>query len=155
MIPLSFAQRRLWFIDRFEGPSAMYNVPFLVRLTGELDTGALRAAVGDVVARHESLRTVFVQGVDGAPGQRVLPVEEVCLDVPLVEVTSGELDEAVRGAASYVFALSEEIPVRATLFRVGDREHRLLLVHHIAGDGESIAPLSRDVGAAYTARVRG
>ncbi|MCR8577388.1 non-ribosomal peptide synthetase [Streptomyces sp. Isolate_219] len=156
MIPLSFAQRRLWFIDRFEGPSAMYNVPFLVRLSGELDTAALTAAVRDVVARHESLRTLIVEDAAGVPAQRVLPAEVAGLDVPLVEVTRAELDEAVREAATATLRLSEEIPVRATLFRVGAREHRLLLlVHHIASDGESIVPLSRDLTAAYTARVTG
>ncbi|UFQ18667.1 MULTISPECIES: non-ribosomal peptide synthetase [Streptomyces] len=156
MIPLSFAQRRLWFIDKFEGPSATYNVPFLVRLTGELDTEALTAAVGDVVARHESLRTLIVESAEGIPEQRVLPAAQARPDVPLVEVASEGLDEAVRAAALHAFTLSEEIPVRATLFRAGPREHRLLLlVHHIAADGESIAPLARDLGTAYTARLQG
>ncbi|WP_171064063.1 non-ribosomal peptide synthetase [Actinomadura soli] len=156
MIPLSFAQRRLWFIDRFEGPSAMYNVPFLVQLTGELGTEALAAAVRDVVARHESLRTLIVEDAGGVPEQRVLPAEEVRLDVPVTEVAPGELDGAVREAAATVLRLSEDIPVRATLFRVGALDHRLLLlVHHIAGDGESIGPLARDLAAAYTARVSG
>ncbi|MEW1551688.1 amino acid adenylation domain-containing protein [Streptomyces tsukubensis] len=156
MIPLSFAQRRLWFIDRFEGPSATYNVPFLVRLTGELDVAALTAAVNDVVARHESLRTLIVENAEGVPAQEVLPAGQARLDVPLVEVAPGDLDGAVREASNYAIVLSKEIPVRATLFRTGAREHALLLlVHHIAGDGESSAPLSRDLAAAYTARVLG
>ncbi len=156
MIPLSFAQRRLWFIDRFEGPSATYNVPFLVRLTGELDRTALQSAVRDVVARHESLRTLIVMNEQGVPSQQVLPVAEALLDVPLVEVAPEAVDEAVFQAAQYTFDLSAEIPVRATLLRSGEREHvLLLLVHHIASDGESMEPLSRDLATAYTARLRG
>ncbi|MEV0321981.1 amino acid adenylation domain-containing protein [Streptomyces sp. NPDC050658] len=156
MIPLSFAQRRLWFIDKFEGPSATYNVPFLVRLTGEPDTAALTAAVRDVVGRHESLRTLIVEDADGVAAQQVVPADELRLDVPLVDVAPEDLDAAVRAAAAHTFTLAAEIPVRATLFRAGPREHRLLLlVHHIAADGESIEPLARDLGTAYTARLRG
>ncbi|MFI6579569.1 amino acid adenylation domain-containing protein [Embleya sp. NPDC050493] len=156
MIPLSFAQRRLWFIDKFEGPSATYNVPFLIRLTGDLDETALAAAVRDVVTRHESLRTLIVENAEGVPAQQVLPAEQVRLHIPLVEADPAELDEAVREAANQVITLSEEIPVRATLFRAGARDHRLLLlIHHIATDGESLAPLARDLAAAYTAHVRG
>nr|APD71797.1 non-ribosomal peptide synthetase 8 [Streptomyces sp.] len=156
MIPLSFAQRRLWFIDRFEGPSATYNVPFLVRLTGELDRTALQSAVRDVVARHESLRTLIVMNEQGVPSQQVLPVAEVRLGVPLVEVAPEAVDEAVFQAAQHTFDLSAEIPVRATLLRSGERDHvLLLLVHHIASDGESMEPLSRDLATAYTARLRG
>ncbi|MFD3522131.1 amino acid adenylation domain-containing protein [Streptomyces sp. NPDC058653] len=156
MIPLSFAQRRLWFIDKFEGPSATYNVPFLVRLTGELNAEALTAAVRDVVTRHESLRTLIVENAEGVPAQQVLPAERVRLVIPLVEVDPRELDEAVSEAANYAITLSEEIPVRATLFRTGAQDHQLLLlIHHIASDGESLAPLARDLAAAYTARVRG
>ncbi|MCX4904323.1 non-ribosomal peptide synthetase [Streptomyces sp. NBC_00878] len=156
MIPLSFAQRRLWFTDRVEGPSAIYNVPFLIRLTGEVDAAALTGAVRDVVARHESLRTLIVESAEGVPAQQVVPAEEVRLDIRLVEVAPDELDGAVREASAVPITLSEEIPVRAVLFRTDAREHHLLLlIHHMACDGESVAPLVRDLSAAYTAHVDG
>ncbi|WP_409180685.1 amino acid adenylation domain-containing protein [Amycolatopsis sp. VS8301801F10] len=156
MIPLSSAQRRLWFIDRLEGPSATYNVPFRIRFDGGLDVEALRSALNDVVARHESLRTLVTLDDDGVPWQRVLPAEEAEADLPVVEITGGELDAAVAEAARQVLDVEAGIPVRATLFRCGPERHvLLLLIHHIASDGESLAPLSRDLSTAYTARARG
>ncbi|MFE1315961.1 amino acid adenylation domain-containing protein, partial [Streptomyces sp. NPDC058755] len=156
MIPLSFAQRRLWFIHRFEGPSAMYNVPFVLRLSGSLDAQALAAAVRDVVVRHESLRTVFVEDEDGVPFQRVLPAHEVALDVPVTQVGREARDAAVHEAVTYAFDLAAEIPVRARLLRVTPEEHTLVLVaHHIVCDGESAAPFGRDLVTAYAARRDG
>ncbi|NUK35309.1 amino acid adenylation domain-containing protein [Streptomyces lunaelactis] len=155
-LPLSFAQRRLWFIDKFEGPSATYNIPLNLKLTGELDAPALASALGDVVARHESLRTVYLEDAEGVPFQQIVPVAEALLDVPVVEVAPEELDAAIAGTAEYTFALDREIPVRARILRTGDQEHILsLVIHHIAGDGESMAPLIREVSAAYTARRAG
>ncbi|MGA4839088.1 amino acid adenylation domain-containing protein [Streptomyces sp. G45] len=156
MIPLSFAQRRLWFINRFQGPSATYNLPFLLRMSGDLDTAALHAAVRDVVERHESLRTLIVEDADGVPGQEVLGVEAAAVDMPVIEVAPEDLEAAIAKEAEYVLDLATEIPLRATLLRSGAREHVLvLLIHHIASDGESMAPLARDVAAAYTARLKG
>ncbi|MFD9631131.1 condensation domain-containing protein, partial [Streptomyces violascens] len=156
MIPLSFAQRRLWFIEQFEGPSATYNVPFLVRLTGPLDVAAMQSAVRDVVVRHESLRTLIVANAEGVPSQQVVPVDELVIEVPLVEVAPDALDHAVDLAGQYTIDLATEIPVRATLFRAGEQEHVLvLLIHHIASDGESVVPLARDLDLAYTARLGG
>ncbi|MFC9435892.1 non-ribosomal peptide synthase/polyketide synthase, partial [Nocardia sp. NPDC057030] len=155
MIPLSFAQRRLWFIHRLEGPSATYNMPLTVRLTGVFDAPAFAAAVGDVVARHESLRTVFVEA-DGVPGQRVLDVEAAEVPVTITDVSATELDAAVIAASRYAFDLSTEIPIRATVFRVtADDCVVMLLIHHIAGDGWSMGPLLRDLSVAYAARRQG
>ncbi|WP_372452739.1 acyl carrier protein, partial [Gordonia paraffinivorans] len=74
-IPLSFAQQRMWFINRFEPASPLYNIPVLLRVTGDLDVDALRAAVVDLIFRQEVLRTVF-PSTDGRPRQLVLPLEE-------------------------------------------------------------------------------
>ncbi|MBS9372372.1 non-ribosomal peptide synthetase [Rhodococcus sp. B50] len=154
-IPLSYAQSRLWFIHRYEGPSPTYNIPMAARLTGRLDIGAMRAAFADVVARHESLRTVFEES-DGVAFQRILPVERTPSSLPVRMVTADEGQAAVRAEARRPFDLSTDIPVRATLLRVGSDEHVLVLVlHHIAGDGASMVPLVRDMLLAYTARAAG
>ncbi|WP_369200066.1 amino acid adenylation domain-containing protein, partial [Streptomyces sp. PU-14G] len=156
MIPLSYAQRRLWFIHRFEGPSATYNIPLVLRLSGDLDTAALRAAVRDVVERHESLRTLITEDADGIPFQRVVPLDEADFDVPVVEVEPEARKDAVAHAAAQVFDLAAEIPFRARVFRSAPDEHVLVLVlHHTAGDGESAAPLARDISAAYAAHREG
>ncbi|AZQ39172.1 amino acid adenylation domain-containing protein [Streptomyces cyaneochromogenes] len=152
-VPLSSAQARLWFLYRLEGPSPTYNIHTAVRLTGHLDTDALRAALHDVVARHEALRTVFPDD-DGTPFQRVLADAPVPFEV--VPAGAGEIDGLLREAAAYAFALDAEIPVRATLYRLAPDEHvLLLLVHHIATDGWSAEPLLRDLETAYAARARG
>ncbi|WP_149549637.1 non-ribosomal peptide synthetase [Streptomyces marokkonensis] len=154
-VPLSFAQRRLWFLGRMEGPSGTYNIPLAVRLTGTLDVPALRSALRDVVGRHESLRTVFPD-VDGQPWQRVVPLAEADLPLEVVEVTEEGLRAALGSAASAGFDLAVDLPVRASLFRVSETEHVLcVVVHHIAGDGWSQAPLARDLGLAYRARLAG
>ncbi|MBT3155643.1 non-ribosomal peptide synthetase, partial [Streptomyces sp. CHD11] len=153
LLPLSFAQRRLWFLHRLEGPSATYNSPLALRLSGSLDVGALRAALGDVVGRHEVLRTVFAEA-DGVPYQRVLDAVEV--DLPVCEVVAEELPRVLRGAARHEFDLSREIPVRAWLFAAGSGEWVLMLVvHHVAADGWSLGPLARDLAEAYGERRAG
>ncbi|WP_346348899.1 condensation domain-containing protein, partial [Rhodococcus sp. T2V] len=111
-----------------------------------------------MVARHESLRTVFGEDDGGVPFQRILPVERVVAELPVEVVDAGDdtAMDVVAEAAGHCFDLSVEIPVRATLVRCGENQHILVLVlHHIAGDGGSLAPLARDVAVAYAARVAG
>ncbi|MGQ5640287.1 MULTISPECIES: amino acid adenylation domain-containing protein [unclassified Streptomyces] len=157
MIPLSFAQRRLWFVDRFEGPSPTYNGAFALRLTGELNVGALQAALRDVIDRHEVLRTVIVEGDDGVPHQQVLPSAEKPFDLPVVEVVGeAERAAAVGEEAGQTFDLAADVPIRARLVRSGPHEHTFVVVaHHIAVDGESFGPLFRDLTTAYAARAEG
>jgi amino acid adenylation domain-containing protein len=154
-LPVSFAQQRLWFIHRFEGPSATYIIPLSMRLRGKLDPHALRRAVHDVVVRHESLRTVFDE-VDGVPYQRVLDLDRVTVPWQEYEVTEAELAGALREEARRPFDLAHEIPVRAALFRMSEQDAVLLLpLHHIAADGWSLGPLAEDLTTAYTARCDG
>ncbi|MFI1935578.1 condensation domain-containing protein, partial [Streptomyces sp. NPDC020330] len=155
LVPLSFAQRRLWFINRFDGQSAAYNLPIAMRLTGDLDRTALQASIADLVTRHESLRTVFPDS-DGVPHQVVLDPTAVEIGLDTVRTSEDELDDALSAAVRVAMDLAVELPLRAHLFELGEREHVLLLVlHHIAGDGWSMAPLARDLADAYAARRAG
>ncbi|MDX2617602.1 non-ribosomal peptide synthetase [Streptomyces stelliscabiei] len=151
-VPLSYAQERLWFLHRFEGPSPTYNLPVALRLTGDLDVAALTAALDDLAERHEALRTVFAEDEHG-------PHQVVLASVPPLSVVDVDEEGLAAGLADAVrtpFDLTAQPPLRATLFDLGGGEHVLLLVlHHIAGDGASMAPLARDLADAYTARARG
>ncbi|MCW8103657.1 condensation domain-containing protein, partial [Streptomyces tauricus] len=154
-LPLSFAQRGLWFLHRLEGPSPTYNMPVSLRLTGDLDRDALRAALAEVVARHESLRTVFGEDAEG-PYQRILSVEEAIPVMDVIRTDEARLPAELEAAAQYGFDLGTEIPVRAWLFELAAGQHVLLvLVHHIAGDGWSMPVLARDLSTAYTSAYAG
>ncbi|WP_405021332.1 amino acid adenylation domain-containing protein [Kitasatospora sp. NBC_00070] len=154
-MPLSPAQQRLWFLHRFEGPSATYNVPLVLRLDGPLDGDALARALADLVGRHESLRTVFPDTA-GVPSQRVLDAAGADLDLTPRQVDPAQLDTVLSAETAHTFDVSRERPVRARLLRLGEDAHVLvLLLHHIAGDGWSLEPLARDLGTAYRARTGG
>ncbi|AYN31632.1 hypothetical protein DUI70_1129 [Streptomyces albus] len=156
-MPVSFAQRRLWFLHKLDGPSPVYNIPFALRLSGELDADAFRAALADVLLRHESLRTVFEER-DGVPYQWVLDAAGIRAEslLSVEDVEAGALDDRLAAAVRHCFDLTADLPIRVTLFRIGPDEHALLvLLHHIAGDGWSFRPLWRDVIRAYTARREG
>ncbi|MFJ2420097.1 amino acid adenylation domain-containing protein [Streptomyces brevispora] len=153
-VPLSYAQRRLWFVDAFEGPSATYNIPLVLRPAEPLDADVLAEALADLAGRHEALRTRF-QAVDGEPHQDILPTVRPALDVRTVP--AGQLAATVAAAAGHVFDLAAEIPVRATLVEPDDGSGQVLvlLVHHIAADGWSTGPLLADLAHACAARSRG
>ncbi|WP_276312125.1 non-ribosomal peptide synthetase [Paracoccus siganidrum] len=149
---MSFAQQRLWFLGQLEGPSATYNIPMALRIEGDLDADALQAALNDVIARHEALRTRFPAG--DTPRQEVL--DSASLVLQRRDIGAAALDAALAEGAAQVLDLAAGLPLAATLFRLGDREHVLLLVlHHIAADGASMAPLAADLSAAYAARLDG
>ncbi|MBM7459468.1 non-ribosomal peptide synthase/polyketide synthase [Rhodococcus coprophilus] len=154
-IPLSLAQQRLWFLNRFDPDSATYNIPAVLRVSGRLDTTALQAAVEDVLARHEVLRTVYPE-VDGEGIQQVLASSAVVADLTPVPVGADDVLAVVAEFVSAGFDVTAEVPVRVRLYRPAPEDFVLVfVVHHIAADGFSMGPLTRDVMTAYASRVRG
>ncbi|NJP68529.1 non-ribosomal peptide synthetase [Streptomyces spiramenti] len=152
-VPLSFAQRRLWFMNRLEGPSPAYNVPVVLAFDGIPDAAALEEALLDVVERHEALRTVF-PAPEGEPYQHVAATPAGLLTVR--ECAAGERDELVEAFTGLGFDLAAELPIRARLFVPGSGGATLvLLMHHVATDGWSLPPLMRDLDTAYRARSDG
>ncbi|MFE2957192.1 non-ribosomal peptide synthase/polyketide synthase [Nocardia tengchongensis] len=155
VVPLSYAQQRMWFLNRFDNSSIADNLVAAIRLDGPLDADALAAAVTDVVARHETLRTVY-PAVDGVGRQLVLPVENAGVALAVEQVAADDLETRIFGLAVLPFAVDEQAPARLTLLKVAPETHVLVLaVHHIAADGWSIAPLTRDLMLAYASRTAG
>ncbi|WEQ54976.1 amino acid adenylation domain-containing protein [Komagataeibacter nataicola] len=157
ILPLSFAQQRLWFLFRLEGPSATYNMPLSIQMDGPLSIAAMQTALGDVVARHESLRTVFPE-VDGIACQQVLATEDPRCTVLLDHrhVAGHDLDRTLAAIAATPIDIANELPLRAFVLEVTPVRHVLVvLVHHIAADGWSMAPFARDLAQAYDARTAG
>ncbi|MEM7198649.1 MAG: amino acid adenylation domain-containing protein [Planctomycetota bacterium] len=165
-IPLSYAQERLWFLDRLRPGDASYAIPMALQLDGPLDPGALAAALAAVVTRHEILRTSF-PAVDGQPRQRIHEP-----DSPLAAAAAsfsqsdlGDLDETDREralrdrvgtAARAPFDLEAGPLLRTMLLRTGDQQHVVVLImHHIISDGWSAGVLAREVTALYGAHVAG
>lgn len=154
-VPASFAQRRLWFLDKFEGPSPTYVIPFSLRLRGPLDRSAMREALNDVVARHEALRTVFVER-EGEVFQHILEPGRAPVRWNESTVDEDRLSEALTQAARAPFSLATDIPIRADhLVLAPDDSVLLLSMHHIAADGWSLPNLASDLSTAYAARVQG
>ncbi|MES2295469.1 MAG: amino acid adenylation domain-containing protein [Pseudomonadota bacterium] len=159
VLPLSFAQQRLWFLDQLDPAGAAYNIPFAVRLTGALDVTALARTLNDIVARHEALRTTFAV-VNGAPQQVVSARLELAIAInDLRSLPHAERDAKstwlLQDAAQAPFDLQRGPLLRAGVIRMGDLEHILLLtMHHIVSDGWSIGVLVREVAALYGAHVQ-
>ena len=159
-LPLSFAQRRLWFLDQLEPDSAAYNLSLALRLRGELDPEALRRALGEIVRRHESLRTTF-RAEGGEPFQVVhppatwpLPVADVGHLAPADR--DAELGRLAASDARQPFSLESGPLLRTSLVRVDHSDHLLLVaMHHIVSDGWSLGIFGRELGALYAAFLQG
>jgi hypothetical protein len=156
---LSFSQQRLWFLDRYQPNSSVYNVPSALRLRGSLDIGALEQSLNEIIRRHESLRTTFtIEG--GEPVQVIAP--PVSLSLPLVDLSdrreSQREEEALglaREEAEWPFDLVQGPLFRSKLLRLGKDDHVLLLtMHHIVSDGWSMGVLHRELSVVYRAFCR-
>ncbi|MEU8897091.1 amino acid adenylation domain-containing protein [Nocardia sp. NPDC048505] len=153
-VPLSAAQRRMWFLNQYDPASPLYNVPIAVRLSGRLEPEILHRALLDVLDRHEALRTRYPVGPDGEPYQRVLP--EAAVRMPVSEVDADRLPDQLTRVCGDGFDLTTEMPVRAELLRLAPEEAVLVVVlHHITSDGWSLAPMTRDLMVAFAARRAG
>ncbi|WLI75811.1 amino acid adenylation domain-containing protein [Kosakonia sp. H02] len=152
-LPLSFAQQRMWLLKNLDTNHAAYNMPLAVRLSGPLNKEALRQALRDVVQRHEVLRTCYPLHQE-QPYQHILSPDSVDIALNIIPVSDETLASAIDQAAAYPFDLAREIPLRGTLFTLpqADEQVLLLVIHHIACDGGSLAPLFHDLSCAYTAR---
>ncbi|HEX5871107.1 MAG TPA: condensation domain-containing protein, partial [Longimicrobium sp.] len=151
--PLSFAQERMWFLDRFAAGTGAYNVPAVLELAGSIDADALRCALEDPVARHEALRT-RIEERDGRSVQLIAAPEPFALAV--AQVAESELDARLDEEARRPFDLSRDLPIRAALFRTAADAHVLALTfHHVAVDGWSVGILLRELSELYAARVEG
>jgi amino acid adenylation domain-containing protein len=161
-LPLSWAQRRLWFLDRLDDAAgAAYHIPAVLRLSGNLNQGALQAALDRIVARHESLRTTFVS-LEGTPTQVIAPAETgfALRQRDLSSLKGSAQEAAVTGLAiaegSQSFDLTTGPLIRGQLLRLTDDEHVLLVTqHHIISDGWSIGVLVRELSALYSAFSQG
>ncbi|HET6229654.1 MAG TPA: amino acid adenylation domain-containing protein [Longimicrobiaceae bacterium] len=159
-VPLSFSQERLWFLDQLEPGGSVYNMPLVIDLAGPVDVPALESALGDVVRRHEALRSTFAE-VGGQPVQMISPADVFHLPVvPLDGIPDvyreGEVERLVSEEARLPFDLERGPLVRARLLRVEDEKHVLLLtMHHIVSDGWSLGIIFREMTALYAARLAG
>jgi amino acid adenylation domain-containing protein len=157
-LPLSFAQERLWFFDQLEPNSSAYNIPRVLRLNGPLDTNALRRSLYTIVARHEVLRTSFLND-SGKPALSI--AASAAVEIPffdLSQLPAGDRDEGTRELANREtqrpFDLAQGPLLRAALVRLGEEEHVLLLtMHHIVSDGWSIGILMRELVVFYNAVI--
>lgn len=152
-IPLSYSQLAMWFQYRMEGATEAGNLPFAVRFDGPLDVSALRAAINDIVDRHESLRTSFPEH-GGVPYQLVHPSRPV--ETELREIAPDQLEATLTELRGHLFAVETEPLLRPTLLAMGPRTHVLsLLLHHIVTDHASLGIFLDDLRTAYRARVAG
>ncbi|MFF6642126.1 amino acid adenylation domain-containing protein [Streptomyces althioticus] len=153
-VPLSFAQERMWFLNRLDEGAATYHIPLLVPVGPDLDAEALDAALGDLADRHENLRTVIAEH-DGVPYQRILAPGELCPVLRRIDCPAAETAAHVTAALRRRFDLTAESPLAAWLLGTGTERVLLFVLHHAAADGWSLGPFAADLSAAYASRRAG
>src|SRR5215217_488969 len=155
-VPLSFAQERLWFLTQLEPENPSYHLPFALRLSGDVDVTALEKSIGAIIARHETLRTKFV-AVDGEPFQFVWPEAKASLEI--LDLSSFpedkaelELKRVMTTVAERPFDLARDYPMRASLLKLADDDHVLLVtMHHIISDAWSVSIFAHELSGFYYA----
>ncbi|MBK8551801.1 MAG: hypothetical protein IPL53_12345 [Ignavibacteria bacterium] len=156
LIPLSFSQERLWFVDRLEG-SLQYHIPAIYRLKGKLNKGALEQSFRKVVNRHEVLRTIFLEE-DGVPYQIVKQSDD--WELPVIDGSkfkddSDYISQYTQQLIKAPFDLTKDFMLRTVLIKLEEEEHILIVIlHHIASDGWSISILVKEVTAIYDSLIK-
>jgi natural product biosynthesis luciferase-like monooxygenase protein/amino acid adenylation domain-containing protein len=152
-LPLSYAQQSLWLVDNIEQGSVHYNIPFALKLTGDLSVSALTQAFATIVQRHHSLRSCFALDSEGQPYQWLRSADD--FSVAIVEVGVEQLEPLAVAAGQHVFDLSQDLLLKVDLLAIKESEHVLLVtMHHIASDGWSIGVLVNEFAALYRAYVQ-
>ena len=155
VMPLSFAQERLWFLAQLEGTSATYNIPFAIQIDGELDVAALQEAITQLIHRHETLRTTF-PAQDGVASQQIDPTRQISLQVLEASTLDLPLAEWLQQEAQLPFNLETDPLLRVTLVRVQEQRAVLAMtMHHIISDGWSMGVLIRELSCLYSAYHQG
>lgn len=157
-LPLSFGQERLWLLDRMEGErsAAAFLMPMVLRVSGSLDETALRAALNDILARHEALRTVFREEAGVAQAHLLAPAPMPLVVEELAGATAEQVQARLKTLAASRFDLSREPAIKAWLLRLGADDARLVIVaHHVNFDGYSIGIVLRELGELYAAHLAG
>lgn len=155
-VPLSFAQERLWFLTQLEPENPSYNLPFALRLTGHLDVAALEKSIDAIIARHETLRTKFV-AIDGEPFQFVSAKAAATFEILDLRTFGDdkaelELKRLMTSVAERPFDLANDYPMRASLLKLADDEHVLLVtMHHIISDAWSVSIFTHELSSFYKA----
>ncbi len=151
--PLSFAQARLWFLDKFEEGSAAFNIPAAVRIQGELDVQILEKALATLIRRHASLRTIFQESAEGEVLQRVIELEN--FNLPVEHVQEEQIRDILAQESGHRFDLCQGPLYRFKLLQIGSREFILALnIHHIVFDGWSFGIFFQELTQCYEAGLQ-